>query len=748
MTSAVVRPLHRIMPRETSVKPYRRVEPCSGVKPSRSVKPCRSTITTRLRMLCSSSSGGGGVWLLLALSVVLVGSGEASADGDCVHNVEYTQANCSGRDLNRVPWGLHYNIDTLDLSNNRFQSVTDQALKKYKNLRVLLLRNNSISSLHPEALADLRHLHTLDLAQNHLSSLPTSVLSRVPTLLTLNLANNNIMLLSDQAFLGLHSLKTLDLSGNRIGELEPSTLVGLSKLQKLHLEHNSLRSLPRDTFQLLSPDLLEVHLHSNPWVCDCKIRWLHQWMANGTAAVWQHPGETILCDGPSISRGRLVSDIPLDELACRVEMRKSGSTQVVDRGQEAVLECAYFSIPTARPIWQRNEMPINFDAQPGKYARTMEGAPLTVTQLHIQDFQYADIAAYECLAQNVRGSDSTVFKVTLSGVPFDSVPQVPHSASSSAGLDSKSIVVAVAVVCGIILIIVLSVLIFCCVTHIRRREQEKRDTVVAKMKKHFLANGEMAPKEQDEVDKAKLDQSNDDTNSESTRTNDTSNTQQKPPVETGYPNEKEPIYTFQQPLSPINNGNTYVSFGSEMTEPESLQTYPNANSTLKYDGSHTESTTPLLDRYTPSVFDSDEPFDDSLYHHYPIYEAATLYYPKRNHFPGVDGAAPPLTPGSTRSGHRSTTFIPASTSPYADYPDYRQMRYPYNVSPEQYMLAAKKSMSVGNLGFQPPPRKPPRVFHSREYVEMSPHDTSGSASDYMTMPPQAYHYGVKPGTPV
>lgn len=698
--------------------------------------------TRKLKMLCNSD-----IWLLLGLTVILLGAGRVCAQTNiCVHNLEYTQANCSDQDLDRVPWGLHYNIDTLDLSNNRFRTVTAHAFQKYKNLRVLLLRNNSISSLHPDALASLKHLHTLDLAQNHLSSIPTSVLAKVPSLLTLSLANNNIMLISDEAFLGVDNLKTLDLSGNRIGELEPSALVGLSKLQKLHLEHNSLRTLPRDTFELLSPDLLDVHLQNNPWICDCKIRWLHQWMANGTSAIWQHPGETIVCDGPSISWGRLVSAIPLDELACKVEMRKSGSTQTVDKGGEAVMECVYFSIPTASPIWQKNEMPINFDAYPGKYTMTMKGSPLTVTRLHIKDFQYEDIAAYECLAQNVRGSDSTVFKVTLSGVPFSSVPQAPHSASSSAGLDTKSIVVAVGVVCSIILIVVLSVLIFCCITHIRRREQEKRDAVVENVKKHFMANGEMTPKEPSEVDKSKLDQLNDDTNSESARTNDTSNTQQKQAVETEYPYEKEPIYTFQQPVSPFNNGNTYVSFGSEMTEAESLQMYPNANSTLKYDGSHTESTTPLLDRYTPSVFDSDDPFDDSLYHQ-PIYEAATLYYPKRNHFPGVNGSVPPLTPGSTRSNTRSTTFIPASSGRYPDYPDYREMRYPYNISPEQHMLATKKSMSVGNLGYQPAPRKPPRVFHSREYVEMSPHDTSGSASDYMTMP-QSYHYGIKPGTPV
>ena len=453
-----------------------------------------------------------------------------------------------------------------------------------------------------------------------------------------------------------------------------------------------------------------------------------------------------MCDGPSITKGKSVSIIPLDELACKVEMRTSGSTKVVNKGDEAVMECNYFSIPKASPIWLKNEGPINFRDQPGKYSMTEEGFPLTTTRLYIKDFQYEDIMEYECLAQNVRGSDSTIFKVTLTGIPFDSVSQAPHASSTTAGVDTKTIVVAVAVVCGVILVVVLSILIYCCVNHIRRREQEKRDAVVENVKKHFLANGETLPRENNVLDKSKLDQFNDDTNSESNRTNDTSGTQPKQQTDGEYPNDKEPLYTFQQPSSPFANGNTYVSFSSEMTEPESLQMYPQANSSVRYDGSHTESTTPLLDRYTPSVFDSDEPFDETI--QYPIYEAATLYHPRRNHFPGVNGSVPPLTPGSTRSSTRSTTFIPANSGRHLDYQDYREMRYPYNVHPQDRMLGTKKSMSVGNLGGQPPPRKPPRIFHSREYVEMSAHDTSGSNSDYMSVPQQSSHYGTKPGTPV
>lgn len=675
---------------------------------------------------------------LLTLLLPELGLQPVSATSSCEHNLEHTMANCSNRGIDTVPYGLHFMIEELDLSNNRFTILTKYSFKSYNHLKVLRLRNNSIRTIKADTFSALTQLHTLDLSNNMLGAVPSAALLNRSSLLSLNLASNNLMLILDDAFQGLDNLKILDLSGNRISELEPNALRGLSRLQVLRLENNALRSLHRTTFMHMSPDLLQVHLHNNPWICDCKIRWLREWMANGTGAIWQQAGKSVQCDGPFGTRGKAVDTIPLDELACKVTMRTSGSSVTVQEGGEAILECVYFSIPEATLIWQKNEVQIYPSAQPNKYSMMKEGSPTTTTKLHIKDFQYEDIAEYECLAENIRGYDSEKFRVTMKGVDFDSVVRQSHVASpSSAGVDTKSIVVAVAVVCGIILCVVLGILIFCCVNHIKRREQEKRDAVVENVKKHFLANGESPTKVNSDLDKSKLDQMNEDTNSESNRTNDTNATQTKRSIDIDYPNEGEPLYTFQQPGSPFANGNTYVSFGSEMTEPESLPMYPQANST-RQDGSHTESTTPLLDRYTPSVFDSEgDPFDDpSLY---PVYEPATLYHPRRNHFPSINGSIP-HTPGSTRS----TTFIPAARHP--DYQDYREMRYPYNSSPAQRMLSTKKSMSVGNLGYIPPPRKPPRIFHSREYVEMSPHDTS-SASEYMTVP-QASVYGIKPGTPV
>lgn len=680
------------------------------------------------------------IMLLIAgpTSILLPDTGlhvaEATSQTKCTHNLEHTTANCSGLNLEQVPWGLHYNIEILDLSNNRFTGLVPYAFKThgYTSLKVLYLRNNSIINIHVEAFLKLDSLHTLDLSNNMLNAVPSEALYVLPYLHNLNLASNNLMLIPDFAFQGIPTLKQLDLSGNRISDFETKALSGLTSLQILWLQKNSLHSLHPDTFRNISDNLLQVHLYDNPWNCDCRIRWLREWMENDTNAVWNIPGNPVRCSGPYNNQGKSIRSVPLDELACKVEMRTSGSRQSVNKGTDAVLECIYFSIPSASPTWLVGDMPIDFKQKSEKYAMTVEGSPTTTTRLYIKNFEYDDIREYECFAQNVRGTASTIYKVTLTGVDFDKVTHTPIGGLTQAGVDTKSIVIAVAVVCGIILTVVLGVLVFCTINHIQRKQEERRQTVRENVKKHFLANGESFSKESKQPDKTAMEQINEDTKPDLNKANGTGSMQFKQPGDLECTNEAEPLYTFQQPSSPFANGNTYVSF-SEVAVPELVSAYPKLQNT-RHEDSHAESTTPLLDHYAP-VFDSEDPLDDSAI--YSVYESAT-YHPRRNYYPSVNSSVP-LTPGSIRSGSMAPR--------HPDYQDYREMQYPfYTNPPPPRTLSTKKSMSVGNLGYLPP-RKPPRSFHSREYVEMSPHDTSGSASDYMTMSHSPY-YGVKPGTPV
>ncbi|KAL8607247.1 hypothetical protein ACOMHN_047578 [Nucella lapillus] len=649
------------------------------------------------------------------LVVVWLGvCGGVVGDQGCQHNLQYTTANCSGRGLERVPWGLHHNLDTLDLCRNSFSSLEPNAFKGYSNLRVLKLCHNALRALHRHSLAKLTRLHSLDLSNNLFTAVPTEVLNTLPSLLRLDLSGNNLVSVPDEAFIGLRNLKVLDLSANRITDIAPNALLGLPNLQVLvlKLENNALRWLAPSLFQHLPDKMLQVHLYHNPWLCDCKVRHMRQWMANGTSGLWQHPGYTVRCEGPSISRGKALSSIPLDELACRVEMRTSGSTKTVSRGQEVMMECIYFSMPPATPIWQRNQMPINFAAHPSKYSVTVEGSPVTVTRLYVRDFQYTDIMEYECLAHNIRGSDSTVFKVTLKGVPFESVSHnPPPSAGGSLGLDSKSIVVGVAVVCGIILVTVFSLLIYYCVRHFRRQEREKQDAVVESVKKHFLTSEEMASSESRGVDRTKLEQFHE-TALDSAPTKDPAVTQGK---QSGGTHEREPLYTFQQHESPVASGNTYVSFSTEVIEPEVYPMYPQTRTSI-YDESQAESKTPLLNRGTPSASDADECADEAMHSH--VYESISVYRARKSQY--LD----PKSSNPAQSRSSQSTPVGRTNTNHPDYQDYREIGHLGHAKvPKKDAPVPKKSKpAVVNTEQKDSPGGT-----TKELIEMVPKDSSSSA---------------------
>ena len=381
----------------------------------------------------------------------------------------------------------------------------------------------------------------------------------------------------------------------------------------------------------------------------------------------------------------------------------------------------------------------------------------------------------------------------------------------------------------------------------------------------------------------RLDGRQDDQRSFSNNTNDSAVTAVKRPFDlSAEKDEVEPPYIFQQPGSPFNNGNTYVSFGSELTDPGDFTMVPMGTlgrggqhpaqpqnprhmaGSRGYESSHAGSGTPLLDRGTPSILDSDEPIED--YAQYPVYDSLTntlqrpngetssiyggslqhplsrneaIYGGSLRHGEGIYGGSlhqyplrpqnngEPIYGGSMRNGAmgsplahgrdpdepyadpnltkrlssfqyppaptfplprtptnaRPSSTLPAPVPRYADhrtvpadrhsprvdqygpvphnYRDYREMHYASTTPPSHRMNAGKKSMSVGNLGHpHSAPRKPPRLFQSREYLELTPTDrdlpattptyTPGGA-DYITSPEAQIYgqsYGITPGTPV
>ncbi|KAH9507856.1 hypothetical protein Btru_053075 [Bulinus truncatus] len=751
--------------------------------------------------------------MLLLIPVVFTSSTE-----QCIYDNAHTVANCSSQKLTHVPYKLHKNIKTLDLSGNSLPVLRQRSFISYVYIINLHLKNNSMHTIETEALQDLTYLSQLDLSNNLLSQIPSSALDTVALSLTmLYLSGNRIQVINRDAFKKLNKLLLLDLNGNSITKIDIGGLSGLHSLQYIKLRHNALSTLQPDAFNDFNKTIRQIQLYDNRWTCDCNLRWLRTWLNQTNSEVWKADGYFIRCDTPSIVKDKALDSLPMDELACEVRMKSSSSTEIIKPGDNTTLVCKYTSIPEADAKWLRNSEVIDASKDPNKYnistnSTQRSGEIMYISMLKIFNFQYGDIAKYQCFVQNILGSRKTDYIVTLEGVDPNKVTQEPPgSYKASPVVDTKSIVIAVAVVCGIILFVVIGILIFCTVNRMQRKKMDKQHKIAENLKQHFLnnseiSNGDIAGQTDTKLSfkssEDKLDGNQEDDRSTSNNTNDSRITAVKRPLDLY---DGEPPDIFQQPGSPFNNGNTYVSFGSELTDPEDMMPhhppqYPLAAAS-RYESSYAGSATPLLERGTPSGYDSSEPD----YAQYPVYDSVT----KSLHHPNSVGegiynggslrmgstssyASTPIRDGSKRlssfhyppniNGSMSRTMgstrsvaalmprygdINGDSSPRSDfhryvpntndYRDYREMRYPATTPPPHRMTqATPKSMSVGNLGFAPlstGPRKPPRVFQSREYMELTPQEAHAeyTHADYITSPEaQQYsqNYGITPGTPV
>uniref|UniRef100_A0A8C8DYJ9 Oligodendrocyte myelin glycoprotein a n=1 Tax=Oryzias sinensis TaxID=183150 RepID=A0A8C8DYJ9_9TELE len=165
----------------------------------------------------------------------------------------------------QLPDGLQYNIRSLVLSHNRFHSL-DGKLQQYTHLRSLDLSHNRLSRLPktlPRSLWQLSwNLQTLDLSNNKLER-AIFINNTLINLLTLNLSHNHFWTLPTNL---PHHLETIDLSHNLLVKVLPGSLDRLPRLIHFYLHANRFSSLPSGVLDNMV-SLRIITLSSNPWAC-------------------------------------------------------------------------------------------------------------------------------------------------------------------------------------------------------------------------------------------------------------------------------------------------------------------------------------------------------------------------------------------------------------------------------------------------------------------------------------------------
>ncbi|XP_058177333.1 leucine-rich repeat and fibronectin type-III domain-containing protein 3 [Anopheles ziemanni] len=274
-------------------------------------------------------------------------------------------------------------LNLLDLSKNRIPSIPNDAFAGLRKLSTLKLSDNnvtlapfafrgleaSLKNLNlkgtkqkrvPEAVRGLKTLAFLDLSQNGIRELPGGAgvksFDGLDSLTALNLERNLIQSLGETAFSGVRkTLSSLSLLNNLMAEFPVGAIHSLRELRVLDIGFNLLTALPETAFRG-NPAVTLLALDGNPLPtvpekalahlnrtlrglslggrflhCDCKLRWVAEWIRNGDLQVTSRERNPQFCGSPNRFRDRGFYSIQPEELNCpESEVALEGPVGVVE----------------------------------------------------------------------------------------------------------------------------------------------------------------------------------------------------------------------------------------------------------------------------------------------------------------------------------------------------------------------------------------------------------------------------------
>ncbi|XP_058054209.1 leucine-rich repeat-containing protein 15-like [Anopheles bellator] len=181
-------------------------------------------------------------------------------------------------------------LRTLNVSHNVLQALQKDAFRGLKRLELLLLSDNLLEQIHPTAFQTLVSLRRLELRNNRLVSLEFGVLKHPTALESLLLENNQLLevpyegnlehlrslrhlelstnlieFVANDSFGALQDLRTLQLAGNVLTELDQGAFNGLTALQLIDLADNNLTTIPTGQLAKLY-NLTTLSLSGNSFV--------------------------------------------------------------------------------------------------------------------------------------------------------------------------------------------------------------------------------------------------------------------------------------------------------------------------------------------------------------------------------------------------------------------------------------------------------------------------------------------------
>ncbi|XP_074097350.1 leucine-rich repeat and fibronectin type-III domain-containing protein hattifattener isoform X2 [Cotesia typhae] len=232
--------------------------------------------------------------------------------------------------------GLEKTLKNLNLKGTK-QKKVPEALRGLKTLAFLDLSQNSIRELPGAAgqkgFEGLDSLTGLNLERNLIQSIGPDAFHGIKnTLSSLSLLNNLIPDFPTAAINSIHDLRVLDIGFNLITELPVNAFANNPSVTLLAIDGNPLSTVPEEALARLNGTLRGLSLGGRFLVCDCKLRWIAQWIRTKDLQVTSRERKPQFCGSPLRLQDRNFYSIDPEELMCErpSEIIGIGTVESVD----------------------------------------------------------------------------------------------------------------------------------------------------------------------------------------------------------------------------------------------------------------------------------------------------------------------------------------------------------------------------------------------------------------------------------
>lgn len=241
--------------------------------------------------------------------------------------------------LGKIPKNHPEELKLLRIENSPLFELPRGSFINMSTLEYLWLNFNNVTVIHLGALEHLPELKELRLEGNKLCSVPWTAFQATPLLRVLDLKHNRIDVLPELALQFLVNLTYLDLSSNRLTVVSKSVFLNWLAYQK-HQQSGC-------GAKILSSMVLA--LHNNPWLCDCRLRGLVQFVRSISIPVIL-VNSYLICRRPLSKAGQLFHETELS--ACMKPQISTPSASVtIQMGQNVTLRCLARASPSPTIAW-------------------------------------------------------------------------------------------------------------------------------------------------------------------------------------------------------------------------------------------------------------------------------------------------------------------------------------------------------------------------------------------------------------